>query len=840
MSFRKCKVFIEKEIGRSLTKDEDIELHKEFSDRIETLRGEGIEDFDALLRRSAAELSDEKAHAARIKKRQTAIAFVKRVQNADFILTQFGFDPNVGFRALSTGANQNVLGNRLSVDARHKAKTRQFLSGLQTDLRMAGLDNLFSDKAMQRPLARALAKLDGEKIPDENIQEDAMKIAKIVRKWTEESRRGLNAEGAHIAKLEGWVSKRSHDQLKIKTARWDQWYADIKDSLDPKTFKDVSDHEKFLVEVYNNLSTGVHLKSIDIGVGAGRGAGSLANKVSAERKLHFKSVDAWFDYNEKYGIGPLNESIVNGLQSDAQSIALMSVFGPNPRANAIEIAELVMRKIPVEQRSEFQRLTLGPMKEGRHVDFNQVDGTNLRVDNPTLHMISNTIIQITRMAKLGMMLIAQFSDLAQRGSTLRRFDGTTMLHGIAEGLEGLTHGMGPAERADVLGSLGVYFDDMAFIHRVDLTEEGGGKVTGLQQLFFKLVGATDYTNRANQSAIKSLAWRFGARRNMKFSELTPEFQNSLKQYAIQEPEWDAIRQAKTKAGDGVDYLVADEIEKLPDSAVAPLLGNLKMTPARAKRLKMELADKLRDLYADQAGFMVVTPDARTNAIIKQGARPGTRKGVLINHLAELKGFPVSIIQKIWGGEIYGRGSRSIKEAMMPHAGAEGINKAISPEMMGIAQNIIAATVLGYVSMTIADLLKGNTPRDPSDPRTWMAAMAKGGGLGIYGDFLFGEMRNRYGRGVIPTLMGPSVGTLSGFFDLIGRLKEGDPLGAASLRWGQNTLPFANVFYTKLALDYLIFWQMQEWMTPGAMERKVKRMDRYTGQTPWLNPVEAVR
>jgi len=46
---------------------------------------------------------------------------------------------------------------------------------------------------------------------------------------------------------------------------------------------------------------------------------------------------------------------------------------------------------------------------------------------------------------------------------------------------------------------------------------------------------------------------------------------------------------------------------------------------------------------------------------------------------------------------------------MPHAGAEGINKAISPEMMGIAQNIIAATVLGYVSMTIADLLKGNSP-----------------------------------------------------------------------------------------------------------------------------------
>ena len=178
--------------------------------------------------------------------------------------------------------------------------------------------------------------------------------------------------------------------------------------------------------------------------------------------------------------------------------------------------------------------------------------------------------------------------------------------------------------------------------------------------------------------------------------------------------------------------------------------------------------------------------------------------------------------------------------MLPKAGAEGINRAISPEMMGIAQNIVAATVIGYMSMTITDILKGKSPRDPSDPRTWAAAMAKGGGLGIYGDFLFGEMRNRYGRGVLSTMVGPSLGSFSGLMDLIGRFKSGDPLGPASLRFAQYNMPFGNVFYTKLALDYLVLWQIQEWMTPGAMERMVKGTERNTGQDYWVNPVEAVR
>ena len=43
-------------------------------------------------------------------------------------------------------------------------------------------------------------------------------------------------------------------------------------------------------------------------------------------------------------------------------------------------------------------------------------------------------------------------------------------------------------------------------------------------------------------------------------------------------------------------------------------------------------------------------------------------------------------------------------------------------------------------MTIKDLLKGRSPRDPTKLKSVMAAFLQGGGLGIYGDVLFNETR----------------------------------------------------------------------------------------------------
>jgi hypothetical protein len=73
--------------------------------------------------------------------------------------------------------------------------------------------------------------------------------------------------------------------------------------------------------------------------------------------------------------------------------------------------------------------------------------------------------------------------------------------------------------------------------------------------------------------------------------------------------------------------------------------------------------------------------------------------------------------------------------------------------MGLGAILLTSSILGYMSMTIKDLLKGKEPRDPTKMATWTSALLQGGGLGIYGDVLFREQRDA--GSVLAGLVGPA-------------------------------------------------------------------------------------
>jgi len=114
-------------------------------------------------------------------------------------------------------------------------------------------------------------------------------------------------------------------------------------------------------------------------------------------------------------------------------------------------------------------------------------------------------------------------------------------------------------------------------------------------------------------------------------------------------------------------------------------------------------------------------------------------------------------------------------------------------------------------------------------------MAQGGGLGIMGDFLFGEMRNRFGGGLLGTVAGPTFGTVDDLADLWGRVRNGDDSAAAAFRLLMSNVPFANLFYTKMALDYLVLHRIQETLNPGSLRRMEKRIEKENGQTFLVRP-----
>ena len=112
-------------------------------------------------------------------------------------------------------------------------------------------------------------------------------------------------------------------------------------------------------------------------------------------------------------------------------------------------------------------------------------------------------------------------------------------------------------------------------------------------------------------------------------------------------------------------------------------------------------------------------------------------------------------------------------------------------------------------------------------------------MGIYGDFLFGEMKNRFGGNPISTFLGPTAGAANDLFDLFGRVKAGEDPSIQAWRFLMNNFPGINLFYTRIALDYLILYRVQESLSPGYLRRLERRVREENEQEFLVFPSQAV-
>ena len=259
----------------------------------------------------------------------------------------------------------------------------------------------------------------------------------------------------------------------------------------------------------------------------------------------------------------------------------------------------------------------------------------------------------------------------------------------------------------------------------------------------------------------------------------------------------------------------------------------KSTPQTHKnkitRFKDDLEDKLRMYYSDRAEHAVPTPGAREQAIMKQGQAPGTPLGESLRFIMQFKSFPITVLTRALGRELHGTGAKNLKESLTKGTG----------DIKGIAHLIVATTIFGYLALVAKDFVKGRKPRDPNDIKTWVAAFTQGGGLGIYGDFMFGEF-NRFGRSFTATAAGPTFGQFDDIAELYSRFIRGEDTAAKSVRFLMNNAPFINLFYTRAALDYFILYNIQEMVNPGYLRRLEQRVKEYQGQEFFIPPSSVIR
>lgn len=236
----------------------------------------------------------------------------------------------------------------------------------------------------------------------------------------------------------------------------------------------------------------------------------------------------------------------------------------------------------------------------------------------------------------------------------------------------------------------------------------------------------------------------------------------------------------------------------------------------------QIATNLGTYFTDLADEAINQPGAYERAVTSAGLSTGTVSGEAVRAFMQFKGFGISAARRHFWREITRSGS---------------------VDWPGLALLITGTTAMGYAAMQIKNTLSGRVMALPQNfdeyRKQGLAAFLQGGGAGIYGDFLFGDT-NRYGGGIAETFGGPSVGALADLYRMKSELQDATKahdftrLNADAVRTIKNNLPFQNFLWTKAAMDYLVFYGLQEAVNPGYLRRMESRQ-RDQNQTTYIFP-----
>jgi len=666
---------------------------------------------------------------------------------------------------------------------------------------------------------------------------EIVKLATLMHEYSEMVRMKLNDRGANIGKLWGYVVRQSHDPYLVRDAanrlgktdvstdsklanNYDQnynknfsaWRDFVIDKIDKdRTFADVENIDEFMLFVYNSLIKNENLKSdgAEFSYGA-RPAKNAAKSAQMKRVLHFKDADNWFDYNEMFGVGNLNESFFSGLTTAGRNIGIIDTLGTKPAANFEKIRKAVATRLTQEGRDSAK---VSSRQYEKYMAV--VDGSIYSVENFAVAKWSAIARTVASTAKLGGAVISAVSDLAQYGGEMR-YQGRSFLGGMFEGLSSIFRLKNSKDKKEIAEALGFMADNTIYdiSGRFQVGDNLSKGWTNMQRTFFKYNLLSWWTNTLKEGSMLGMANYFAKQKNIEFNSLNPGLKNLFNTYNIDSTRWNVIRSvAMEKASDGTEFINIKLLDQITDPQAKLISGLDNASKREIRVIKDKFKSSVSGMLLDRSIYAVIEPDARIKAKMTQGYLAGTGMGEAIRFIGQFKAFPMSIVYKTLS-----------REASFWRAGNKA--RAIS----GVASIVVTSWFLGYIAMTAKDLLKGRSPRDPTKKETLIAAFLQGGGLGIYGDVLFQETRT--GGDIAASLLGPVP--LTGF-DLFQAMKHGifdqdiDKVGRQLYKSVSTNIPYLNLFYTKTAFDYLIGYQLMETMNPGVLQRMEKRAEKEYNQ-----------
>jgi hypothetical protein len=808
----------------AISKDEEKQLADAFDERFAQLKNGMSED----LAKAKARQDLEKALKAEAieKKRRADLTEARRLGVKSYLQ---GYRNRAGEPDVFEGAMALLSHYGFRATSSVRGRTEAIIAGAQKNLdevmfsfQRKGLLGRRANRALEGDLVK---ELHGEASGDAT----AKQLARAISAVFEDLRQRFNAAGGAIGKIDNFGMPHSHDRLKVKRMGRAAWKREIADLLDPAKMKNPvtgqaigpAGLDKALDHVYTSIvsSNRAHLTPS----ATRHGQGAIASQRQDERFLVFRDAASWESYHRRFGKGDVIQAVFNHVNGMARDIASMEMLGPNPSAMVEylkQVTALEIGKREADLPSIAAEAKLLNTSQAAYADY-RIDSLwqSLRGRPEVVSGAAGTTANIKNLlvsAQLGAtVILAAMTDpfIAAASRKLAGLPMTMTIHKMAANLKG-------SNRREIIRS-GVIWDEYLHVMNDDLRFAGpavgaewsrwladrGVTWSGLKPLTTgrKLVEA-----RAWQSHIADMSGK-------NFGDLDARFRTALDGFGVTPAQWDIWRKSVDPAG----FVTPRQIE-LNGGQVQYLdmkAGAL-ASPAHAAEAKAlahrEAAEKLAEVITSWSERSVPsgTPNARS---VVTGATPrGTIPGELIDYMLQYKSFALSF-------------TAMQLEATAEMAAMRGGGKGFSSGLAYFASLSVMLTLGGAAYLQIQGLLDGKKPEsmNPVDnPGFWLKAGLKGGGFGLFGDFVKSN-ENKFGQSPIEALAGPGVA----FIGDIGTLTLGNAMLAAtgedtkfareSRRFlGRYTPVIASHWATRGAYNRLVLDNLQ-WLTDPEADKSFK-------------------
>lgn len=709
----------------------------------------------------------------------------------------------------------------------------------------------------------------GDPNEDIKVSKPAQRMAEIYSKSMNLAKDSMNNEGARIGDATDYVTHTNWDSGKLLNAAgkysggdtdkaFEAWWAKDGPRMADKTFDHVVPNDgetteearkRFGRSVFDATASGVHKKAItnsglyddgDSGYipPSFEGTRNVARAASKQRVIYWKDAGSWNDHMKDFGEWPsLYAQVNSSLDGAARRTALMHGLGTNPQGNLNQVIDTIRKQYRSDPVA-LKAFDVGATK--LKLELSYLDGSANIPHNEDWADYQRYALQLESAAHLGGVGITHLTAAPMTVSAELAHHGISHLDGIGKLLGALVRDKGPEERQQVLAEAGAYARGYNMQLASKLQAGGGapGAVAWASTNFIKATGLPWLLNRLQANGVKStLMTHLGANTEKAFGDLNSNLAQALKRYNIGSEEWDLLRSTPSDLTiEGQKYLTPKHASDIDSAKASDLLKQRgvigpnftqDMVDRETNRFKSDLGTRYLMYLNDAADSAVVTPGVREQRIAIDGARPGSTEWFVRKSVSQFKMWPVAAVQQLI--------SKNIAQSL----GAK--------QMAANFGWLIALTTAGgTLRGSINDAVAGRPQKNYLQPQNLMTAVAQGGGLGIWGDMIFGEIGRASQSQTLASAFGGPIGSdTEKLYQMYAKFRDEasspDPTKQAKsltdaeaplLRFGVQHIPFANLVYIKGALNYLAFYHMYEAASPGWWERTNQQMIK-EGQPPMM-------